>query len=91
MEGFGLPGLEAMAVGLPVVASDSSCLPEIYGEAAVYFDPLNVEEIAQRIMEVIQDDNLKQKLIKSGLEKVGQYSWTKMAKQTIDIYNSLNN
>jgi len=90
LEGFGLPGLEAMAVSLPVVASDSSCLPEIYGEAAVYFDPLNVEEIAQRIMEVIQNDNLKQKLIKAGLEKVNQYSWTKMAKQTIDIYNSLN-
>jgi glycosyltransferase involved in cell wall biosynthesis len=86
LEGFGLPGLEAMAVGLPVVASDSSCLPEVYGEAALYFNPLDVEDMATKIQQVISDKGLREKLIKKGFEQVKKYSWEKMAKQTLVVY-----
>jgi len=91
LEGFGLPGLEAMAVGLPVIASDASCLPEIYGQAALYFEPLDANQIAEKIVKVDQDDSLRKKLIEAGEQKVRQYSWNKMALKTIDIYNGLNN
>ncbi|PJE69360.1 glycosyl transferase family 1, partial [Candidatus Shapirobacteria bacterium CG10_big_fil_rev_8_21_14_0_10_38_14] len=64
LEGFGLPGVEAMAVGLPVLASNSSCLPEVYGPAAIYFDPLNVNEMASKIEKIISDKKLREKMIK---------------------------
>jgi len=89
LEGFGLPGLEAMAVGLPVLASNSSCLPEVYGPAAIYFDPLNVNEMASKIKKIISDKRLKQKMIKLGYQQVKKYSWQKMAKETLRVYNVL--
>lgn len=90
-EGFGLPGLEAMGVGLPVIAANASCLPEIYGEAALYFDPLNVEEMTEKILMVIRDKKLREDLVKKGFEQVKKYSWQKMARETIKVYQeSLN-
>jgi len=85
-EGFGIPGLNAMASNLPVICSDIPVLREIYGEAATYFDPKNPEEIALNTYKCLSDKNLQKQLIKSGIEKVGEYSWNKMAKQTLDIY-----
>lgn len=89
-EGFGLPGLEAMATGTPVVASKQSCLPEIYQNAALYFDPFNSQDIADKIKEVITNKSLRDKLIQNGLQVSRQYSWEKTARETLKLYNNLN-
>lgn len=88
LEGFGLPGLEAMACGCPVIASNSSCLSEIYGSAALYFNPYSVEEIAQKIEKVIVSKQVRNKLIEAGFDQVKKYSWSKMAKETLKVYES---
>jgi len=85
-EGFGLPPLEAMAKGVPVACSNASCLPEILGDAAAYFDPLNVSDMAEKISQVVHDEVLRWVLISRGLERVKKYSWRKMAEETLDLY-----
>jgi glycosyltransferase involved in cell wall biosynthesis len=85
-EGFGLPGLEAMQHGAPVVSSNATCLPEVYGEAAHYFDPRDTQAMADAINEVLTDKVLRQKLIEAGSEQVKKYSWQRMAEQTLAIY-----
>ncbi|HSX02861.1 MAG TPA: glycosyltransferase family 1 protein [Candidatus Saccharimonadia bacterium] len=87
-EGFGLPGLEAMLHGAPVVASDATCLPEVYGEAAHYFNPRDVRDIAAKIAEVLDDDQLRQRLIAAGHQQVQRYSWRHMAEETLAIYGA---
>ncbi len=86
-EGFGLPGLEAMIHGAPVVSSNATCLPEVYGEAAHYFDPLNVADMAAKINEVIDSEKLRAKLIKKGYAQASKYSWRRMAEQTLAAYD----
>lgn len=86
MEGFGLHGLEAMKHGAPVVSSNATCLPEIYGDAALYFDPSNYQEMASQVGRVLDDPGLRLELIKKGSSKAKEYSWQRMAKQTHDIY-----
>lgn len=86
MEGFGLPPLEAMAYGTPVVSSCTSCMPEILGDAAEYFDPLDVDDMAAAIKKVISDETLRQDLVARGHAQVKKYSWKRMAKQTHAIY-----
>lgn len=90
MEGFGLTGIEAMGVGLPVISSNASCLPEIYGEAALFFDPDDVNELVTRIEQIISDASLRRRLSEKGYLQVKKYSWDKMVKETIAIYNSTN-
>ena len=85
-EGFGLPGLEAMVHGAPVVSSDATCLPEIYGDAASYFNPLDISDMCEKINKVINDQELREKLIKNGYIQSKKYSWEKMARETLDIY-----
>ena len=85
-EGFGLPGLEAMKQGAPVVSSNATCLPEIYGEAAYYFDPLDIHDMANSINTVINDTEVRNKLIKAGRSKAKEYSWERMAQQTLEVY-----
>lgn len=92
MEGFGLPPLEAMAYGTPVVSSNTSCLPEILGDAAEYFNPTDTHNMAEVINRVIHDDTLRAGMVERGTKQVGKYSWRKMAEQTHEIYmNALKN
>jgi glycosyltransferase involved in cell wall biosynthesis len=88
-EGFGLPGLEAMSHGAPVVSSNATCLPEVHGEAAHYFDPLDVEDMTRAINDVLTDETLRQDLISRGAKQVKKFSWERMARQTLDVYNSI--
>lgn len=90
VEGFGLPGLEAMSYGLPVVASNSSCLPEIYGDAAIYFNPYDKRDMIEKIVQAWNNEDLRQKLIKNGLEQVKKYSWQNLAEETLKVYQNVN-
>lgn len=82
-EGFCLPLLEAMACGVPAIASNNSCLPEISGGVLRYFDPLSVEDIASRLEEVLSDTALQQELSSAGLKRAAEFSWTKCARETL--------
>ena len=86
MEGFGLPGLEAMGYGTPVVSSNATCLPEVYGPAAHYFNPLDTSDMAEAIDQVLSDDTIRTRLSKAGYKQIKKYSWKKMAEQTLAIY-----
>ncbi len=88
-EGFGLPSLEAMAQGAPVVSSDATCLPEINGKAAVYFNPKDVNDMAEKIESVISNKTLRKELVQRGYNQVNKYSWTKTAQETLNVYNSV--
>jgi len=85
-EGFGIPGLNAMASGLPVAASDIPVLKEVYGQAAAYFDPKNPQDIARKIKSVLGSSKVRSDLITKGNEQVKKYSWLKMAKETLEVY-----
>jgi len=86
MEGFGLPGLEAMGYGIPVVSSNATCLPEIYEQAAHYFNPTDTSDMAEAIDQVLSDDKIRTRLSKAGYKQIKKYSWKKMAKETHAIY-----
>lgn len=88
-EGFGLPGLEAMVHGAPVVSSNATCLPEIYGDAALYFNPNNVDDAVQKIERVLRDKTFANELIERGYRQVKKYSWERMATQTLNVYESV--
>lgn len=85
-EGFGLPGLEAMAVGTPVVCSDIPVLREIYGDAALYFDAKSIRDIVDKIKLVLTDKGLVKGLVSKGKVRVKNYSWRKMAGETLRVY-----
>ena len=84
-EGFGLPPLEAMSLGVPVITSKVSSLPEVVGEAAILINPQSVEEIAEAIKRVLQNPELAAELKHKGLARAGLFSWTKTADQTLDV------
>ena len=85
-EGFGLPGLEAMKHDAPVVSSNATCLPEVYGKAAYYFNPLDVRDMTKSINTVLTNHEIRGDLIKQGREQVKKYSWQKMAEETLAVY-----
>jgi glycosyltransferase involved in cell wall biosynthesis len=90
-EGFGLPPLEAMAHGAPVVSSNASCIPEVLGDAASYFNPKDVEDMAVKIGEIIDDPILREDLSQRAKKQVAKYSWDRMAQQTLELYNQALN
>ncbi len=85
-EGFGLPGLEAMAAGVPVVAARAGSLPEVYENAAEYCDPLDVESIAGAMSNVADDEVLRTRLSARGRQRAAGFSWTNTAEQTLAVY-----
>jgi glycosyltransferase involved in cell wall biosynthesis len=88
-EGFGLPPLEAMASGTPVIASKISAMPEILGDAPLCFDPYNVDDIAQAMQKIIEDKNSRDQLSKKGLEQVKKYNWQSTAEKTLKVYKEV--
>lgn len=88
-EGFGLPVLEAMACGTPVITSNVSSLPEVVGDAAILIDPRNVEELAWRMEMLCENRELRLELREKGRERAKLFSWDKAARQTLEVYKEL--
>ena len=84
-EGFGLPILESQSYGVPVMTASNSSLPEIAGDAAILVDPTDVDEIAQAMLQLSQDEDLRARLIAAGRENVKRFSWEKAAKETLAV------
>ncbi|OGH42870.1 MAG: hypothetical protein A3B53_02375 [Candidatus Levybacteria bacterium RIFCSPLOWO2_01_FULL_42_15] len=88
-EGFGLPVLEAMSYGCPVITSNVSSLPEVGGDAVLYVDPLSTSDICEKMRMIFLDEKLRAELQKKGYEQVKKFNWEKTAKQTLDILENL--
>lgn len=88
IEGFGLPVLEAMACGCPVACSNTSSLPEVAGDAAALFDPRSEEDMGGVLQNVLQSANYRRDLRQSGLSRVGNFTWEKAARKTLDVYHA---
>ena len=78
-----------MACGCPVISSNATCLPEIYSDAVLYFNPLKVTDIAQKIVKLVKDTKLRKNLIRKGHQQVKKYSWQKMAEKIIEEYKKV--
>jgi len=88
-EGFGLPPLEAMACGCPVIVSNVASLPEVCGDAGYYVDPYRVESIAEGIYQVLTDESLRQSLIEKGLVRAKLFSWEKSAREHLKVFEEV--
>lgn len=89
-EGFGLPPLEAMARGVPVIASRSSSIPEVIGKAGVLIDPENVNEMAESIIKVLTDEKLAKSLSENGLKQAEKFTWQECARRTLDVFQRVH-
>lgn len=88
-EGFGLPVLEGFASGIPVITSNTSSLPEVAGEAASLVNPNSVEEIAQAMLQLVEQTDLRNTLIQKGLLQVNKFSWAETARRTSEVYREM--
>lgn len=88
-EGFFISGIDAMWCGTPVASSNASCLPEVHADAAHYFDPYNVDDMARSIDEVMTNQELRERLVAAGYENLKRFSWEKMAKETLEVYEKV--
>ncbi len=88
-EGFGLPVLEAMKYGCPVITSNVSSLPEAGGDAALYIDPENAKDIAEKITKILDNKDTREEMIKKGYEHLKKFSWEKAAKETLQVLQTL--
>jgi glycosyltransferase involved in cell wall biosynthesis len=88
-EGFGLPVLEAMACGVPVVCSDTSSLPEVVGDAALLVDPLDTDALAGALVRLLSDGDLRHRLVRRGLAQAATFTWQKPARELLSILTSL--
>ena len=87
LEGFGLPPLEAMRYGIPVAAAGNSCLPEVLGDAAAYFEPTDVADMARVMRRVFEDEALRRNLGEKGPRRVANFSWRRCAEETLKVYD----
>ncbi|MGC8915332.1 MAG: glycosyltransferase, partial [Thermosulfidibacteraceae bacterium] len=85
-EGFGLPILEAMSCGCPVIASNTSSMPEVVGDAGILIDPYSVEEVENAIQKVIEDETLSNKLRKKSIKRSQYFSWKKTASEVLKCF-----
>ena len=88
-EGFGIPPLEAMACGTPVVTSNTSSLPQVVGDAGVMINPYNADELAGALEELIRDEGHRKELSKKGIDQAGSFSWTRTGKETWNVYEEV--
>jgi glycosyltransferase involved in cell wall biosynthesis len=88
-EGFGLPPLEAMACGTPVLTSNLSSLPEVTGDAAILINPYDIDQMASAMINILEDEELKGRLAKKGMQRAAMFSWEKMARETLEAYSGL--
>jgi glycosyltransferase involved in cell wall biosynthesis len=88
-EGFGIPPLESMNYGCPVACSNTSCIPEIVGPAAILFDPYSVDSMRDNIITVLYNDKIKSSLILKGLKQIKNFSWKKCATKTYEVYKNV--
>ncbi len=89
-EGFGIPLIQAMASGTPIIAAKAGSLPEVAREASLYFEPTNPEELAERMIEIVNNQDLRYNLIKAGLARADNFSWQKAARETLRILEQAN-
>jgi glycosyltransferase involved in cell wall biosynthesis len=89
-EGFGLPPLEAMACGTPVVASNATSIPEVVGQAGILVNPRDEKEIGEAIANVLKNNNLRQELIEKGFKRVKKFNWQKCIKELEEVYKELS-
>lgn len=90
-EGFGLPPVEAMACGIPVIASNTTSIPEIIGDNAVSVNPSDIDALSEAMLNVLQDETLKEKLITKGLVRASELTWKDTAMKTLNAYNMISN
>ena len=88
-EGFGIPLVEAMACGCPVVSSNVTSIPEVIGTAGVMFDPLSPDEMAEKLWLVWNDDQKRKEMVVAGIERVKQFSWEDTARKTLQVYRKI--
>lgn len=88
-ESFGIPLIEAMACGVPVISSNTSCLPEIAGDAALFCDPFDSNDMAEKMIELFVNENLRKQLVNKGQQQHLKFSWEKNAQQSLEIYKSI--
>lgn len=88
-EGFGIPTLEAMAFSCPIVSSNAGALKEVGADAAIYFDPNNIGDMVEKISQVLNNNSLRKSLIEKGKKRYKKFSWQKLAKETLEIYQQL--
>ena len=88
-EGFGLPPLEAMSLGTPVLSSRAASMPEVLGDAAVYFDPNSEADFSKKVEQLLTDNKQRVQMIARGRQQVLQYSWRHCAEQTLAVYRDV--
>ena len=89
VEGFGVPPIEAMACGAPVITSNISSLPEVVGDAALLINPRNTDELSAAILRILQDTSLQQELRQKGFERVKHFTWSASARKMLSVYQKL--
>ena len=88
-EGFGIPILEGQKCGIPVVASNISAIPEIGGKGALYVDPYSIEDISNKLQQIITDNDLRERLIREGYKNIERFSWEESSKKVNKIIESI--